>query len=223
MALVTAFAVTSCQSDEELPQEELPQEPTNESGDTTDTPAGNDIAEVKWVQLWADGPKFAECNVGAENNKPEDYGGYYTWGGKYKNDGITWLNDHYGGTGPLFGNDDTATNLWGSKWRMPTNAEFQALVDSCSVEDVLDPNDNTKLLGKKFIGKGAYSSNSVFLPAAGYCKGSVLAAGKCGAYWSSTGNGSDNAYSLVFNSDTLSVCDDDNRNYGFSVRAVLAE
>ena len=214
MALVTAFAVTSCQSDEELPQEELPQEPTNEPGDTTDTPAGNDIAEVKWVQLWADGPKFAECNVGAENNKPEDYGGYYAWGGNQNK-----VDDYNTGSDALSGTDDTATNLWGSKWRMPTNAELQALVDSCEVEWTTV----NGVKGRKFTGKGDYSSNSVFLPAAGYCRGDVLAGGTIGAYWSSTGNGSGNAYSLLFKLDTLFVSDDDKRTDGFSVRAVLAE
>ena len=36
--------------------------------------------DVRWVQLWEGGPKFAEYNVGAENKNAEDYGGYYCWG-----------------------------------------------------------------------------------------------------------------------------------------------
>ena len=42
---------------------------------TTGTaPATNNgvATNVKWIQLWKDGPKLAEFNVGAENNKPED-------------------------------------------------------------------------------------------------------------------------------------------------------
>ncbi|MCQ2394331.1 MAG: leucine-rich repeat protein [Kiritimatiellae bacterium] len=39
------------------------------------------------VQLWKDGPYFAECNVGAEN--PEDFGYYFWWGDTV---GYTFVN-----------------------------------------------------------------------------------------------------------------------------------
>ncbi|MCQ2154665.1 MAG: hypothetical protein MJY55_02470, partial [Bacteroidales bacterium] len=66
--------------------------------------------DVNWVQLWENGPKFAEYNVGAENNKEEDYGGYYCWGGSYENGtGNPWNDDHNTtntGSGNLSGDDD---------------------------------------------------------------------------------------------------------------------
>ena len=63
----------------------------------------------------------------------------------------------------------------------------------------------------------------MFLPAAGQFNGNnVMNDGNKGYYWSSTPNGSDNAEYLNFNSDNANVSIN-NRNYGYSVRAVLAE
>ena len=76
---------------------------------------------------------------------------------------------------------------------------------------------------RKFTGKGDYASNSVFLPAAGYCYlGRVYVQGDYGYYWSSTPNGSNNAYDLYFVSGYQCVNGLD-RYDGSSVRAVLAE
>ncbi len=43
------------------------------------------------VQLWEDGPYWADTNIGAE--KPEDYGFYFWWGGTvgYKHEGEAWV------------------------------------------------------------------------------------------------------------------------------------
>ena len=65
----------------------------------------------------------------------------------------------------------------------------------------------------------------LFLPAAGYFNynnKTVNNAGSNGNYWSSTENGSDNAYNLNFNSGNQNV-NNNNRKYGYSVRAVLSE
>ena len=47
------------------------------------------------VQLWANGPYWAECNVGA--TKPEEYGYYFWWGDTvgYTRSGGIWVNDWY--------------------------------------------------------------------------------------------------------------------------------
>ncbi len=183
--------------------------------------------DVNWVQLWAGGPKFAEYNVGATS--ATEYGGYYTWGGTYKNGkDIDWCDDHntgITGTGDLTGADDTATKLWGDNWRMPTKAEFEALLnsDNCDVKWTTVNNVN----GRKFTGKGDYASNSVFLPAAGYCDGgNVNSPGYYGYYWPSSPYGSyDNtsgAYSLFFSSGSQGMYSY-SRSYGYSVRAVLKE
>ena len=49
------------------------------------------------VQLWDNGPYWAECNVGA--SKPEEYGYYFWWGDTvgYTRSGGTWNDDEWGG------------------------------------------------------------------------------------------------------------------------------
>ena len=143
---------------------------------------------VKWVQLWENGPKFAEYNIGASS--ATDFGGYFVWS-----------------------STDIATTQWGSKWRMPTQAEldYGLLVKcTCTWDDT-----NKGLLCK---GEGDYSSNSIFLPAAGNKNTNQ---GQ-GFYWSSTPNDSGWASYLNFSSVSQMVrtglCSTD-----CSVRAVLAE
>ncbi len=65
------------------------------------------------------------------------------------------------------------------------------------------------------------ASGAVFLPAAGYrySGGGVSSVGSYGNYWSSTPNGSDDAYYLFFYSDRVSM-NYDNRCDGGSVRLV---
>ena len=178
--------------------------------------------DVTWVRLWENGPKFAEYNVGAANNKAEDCGGHYCWGSSIDKDSNA-TNRH--GIGALTGADDTATNLWGSAWRMPTQAELEALPANCDVEWTAVNGVN----GRKVTGKGDYASNSVFLPAAGYCSsGYVNGQGDGGRYWSSTPTGNQYsyyafyAYYLYFNSGDQYVSNIHRFN-GYSVRAVLAE
>ena len=184
---------------------------------------GGSEVDVNWVQLWENGPKFAEYNVGAENSKAEDYGGYYNWG---MSDVQTSSNceDYKSGESLLTGDDDTATKLWGSNWRMPTQTELEALINptNCDVAWTDDYND-TGIKGRIYTGKGAYASNSVFLPAAGeYNAGDVYGQGDFGSYWSSTPGRGDDAYNLGFNFVSQNV-EDDARQNGYSVRAVLAE
>ena len=172
--------------------------------------------DVKWVQLWAGGPKFAEYNVGAENNKAEDYGGYYCWGSIDKD----MFMAHKSGTVALSGTDDTATKLWGSAWRMPTKEEFDALLVNCDVEWTTVNGVN----GSKLTGKDAYASNSVFLPAAGYAfrYDDVRDQGSNGQYWSSTPSNISFSYYRNFDSSGQHAYNG-SRDKGRSVRAVLAE
>ena len=221
MALAAAFLAVSCQSEEELPQQPT-DPPTNGPMVTTGTAKakinGRTI-DVNWVQLWEGGPKFAEFNVGAANKKAEDYGGYYCWGSSIDKDSNAAYKS---GTDALTGYSDTATNLWGINWRMPTSSELQALLNNCDVTWT-DNYNSTGKKGRIYTGKGAYSSNSVFLPAAGRCSyGDVYGQGSIGSYWSSTPGGNGLAYRLDFNSGIQYV--NSNRcSGGDSVRAVLAE
>lgn len=146
------------------------------------------------LQMWENGPYFAQYNVGVTDGKEESYGGYYAWDGA-----------------------DTATKLWGPNWRMPTQAELQSLLDNC---DVVWTTING-VGGRRFTGRDVYTSHSVFLPAAGFVGGDLGLQGSYGYYWSSTPSDS-YACELSFNPDLQHVLIyfRDSRN---SVRAVIAE
>ena len=86
-------------------------------------------------------------------------------------------------TGNLVPAHDAARAHWGSPWRMPTDAEFNALVSNCDTQWTTRNGVNGRLVK----GRGAYSSKSIFLPAAGYGYDSYLyRLGSDGVYWSST-------------------------------------
>ena len=184
--------------------------------------------DVNWVQLWKGGPKFAEYDVGATS--ATEIGGYYTWGGTYKNGtGITWdgtYNTTNDGTGNLAIADDTAYKLWGNNWRMPTKEECEALITNCDAEWT-DNYDNSGLAGTIYTGKDNYSENSIFIPVAGLCEeGAVRNIGindNCVAYyWSSTPETSAGAWFLCFD-NTGAGMDPTARECGFPVRPVLNE
>ncbi|MCQ2336986.1 MAG: hypothetical protein MJ010_07405 [Paludibacteraceae bacterium] len=181
---------------------------------TTGEAETKDGTMVKWVQLWENGPKWAEYNVGATS--VGEYGGYYAWGGSQSK-----VDDHNTGSDPLTGDSDTATKLWGSNWRMPSEAELDALLDNCTVAWKSASESGYNVAGKLYRGNGDYSGNSVFFPAAGYCSGGeVYYAGSDGFYWTSIPNGI-NAYTLDFTSSYQSVGSYYSRDGGYSVRAVL--
>ena len=138
------------------------------------------------VQLWENGPYWAECNVGA--TKPEEYGYYFWWGDTagYKrnasNNGWVSVKDGssfefylycptYGksnselqslgyidSTGNLTTAHDAATAHLGSPWRMPTDAEHSALINNCTTTWTT----RNGVYGRLVTGKGAYASKSIF-------------------------------------------------------------
>ena len=62
------------------------------------------------VQLWENGPYWAECNVGA--TKPEEYGYYFWWGDTvgYKRSGGTFKDYHYSGVTWVSSKDEQMSN-----------------------------------------------------------------------------------------------------------------
>ena len=185
---------------------------------TTGTEKRTGDIDVNWVQLWKNGPKFAEYNVGATS--ATEYGGYYNWG---KNTDKDTSDEAARGESVLTGTNDTATNLWGSKWRMPTEAELEALLNNQNCTCTWTTQNGVIGLLCKGKENTDYSSNSVFLPAAGWFEnGDLFDQSYNGRYWSSTPNGMYNAYYLDFDSNGQSVTDY-YREIGRSVRAVLNE
>ena len=205
--------------------------------------------EHEGVQLWANGPKWATCNVGATS--PEDYGDYFawgevapyytnggwststTWGGtSTKKNGYNWQNycgnssynewstKPYDETSNVLKSTyDAATANWGDGWRMPTQAEFSNLINKCKWIWTTQGGKN----GYKVTGKKeGYTDKSIFLPATGYRSYTSLDnAGSYGYFWSSSLSTSlpNYAYYLYFYSGYPNT-NDDYRYYGFTVRPV---
>ena len=197
----------------------------------------------EWVDLGLpSGLKWATCNIGATT--PEGYGDYFAWGEiapkedyssywetyKYCNGSETSLtkycnNSSYGYNGftdnktTLDLSDDAARANWGGKWRMPTQAEYDELINNCTWTRTTQSGVNGYSVTSKTNG------NSIFLPAAGYRSDtSVYGVGFCGYYWSSSLYESDpdfvyNLMSLYSDSVVLLHCGGP-RYGGQTVRAV---
>lgn len=157
------------------------------------------------------GTLWATMNVGASS--PTEYGDYYMYGMGSKT--YDSSDTPYDGTeDPLDLSKDTARQVWGGDWHMPTNTQFEELTANTSYEWTTINGVN----GGKFT---ATNGNYVFLPAAGnWYYGSQNSVGSYSTYWGSSPNGSDRAYYLYFG-DGYEDMDTDYRKYGYSVRGVI--
>ena len=175
------------------------------------------------VQLWEDGPFWAECNVGAI--KPEEYGYYFWWGDTvgYKrnsaNDG--WVSVKDGS--PFSFSEENCPTYWTGRWGLESmgyidgtalaGGSLVAAHDAATVHlgvpwrmpthaelSELINNCDTEwttrngVEGRLVKGRGAYASKSIFLPAAGFGHDSILGRpGSLADYWSSSINSDDSA------------------------------
>ena len=169
---------------------------------------GTKTPEQEYVDLGLS-VKWATCNLGATS--PEEYGDYYAWGETetkssyseetykyYKSDaenkGYTkyvpssYANTHgymgvYDNKSVLDLEDDVAHVKLGGKWRMPTNAEIDELINNClSYKDTYNGINGRKFTSKK----SGYTDKWIFLPAAGYRSGNKIEWNTDGYYWSSS-------------------------------------
>lgn len=191
------------------------------------------------------GTLWATCNVGA--SKSEDYGDYFAWGdpvghdeeankgnyyyqwkyykwcnGDYRSMTKYCVNSDYGTVDnkmTLDPEDDAASVNWGGDWRMPSETEYNELVESCTWTWTTINDVN----GYKVSGS---NGNWIFLPAAGYrYDAEKEAIGYYGRYWAnsfSTSYGS-YAYNLSFIDSYTDVNPKGDRCYGYSVRPVLTK
>lgn len=199
------------------------------------------------VQLWEGGPYWAECNVGAEKPEESGYyfwwGDTVGYQRNAANNGWVSVKDGssflfnsgncptYGksnselqslgyidSTGNLVAVHDAATAHLGAPWRLPTVAEFSALISNCDTQWTVQ----SGVYGRLVKGRGAFAAKSIFLPAAGYGYDSRLSSlGSFGYYRSSTPDSgySYRAWSLYFGSGDFFLYND-YRCYGQSVRPV---
>ena len=148
---------------------------------------------------------WAECNIGAD--KPEEPGNFYAWGELTTKSSYNWTTYYrlsngasnkltkycatdtkylWDGVGEPDGKtvlepvDDVAHVTLGGTWRMPTEAEMLALKSQC------DWTWTTKGGVNGYEVKSRESSNSIFLPAAGFWSGAMHLLEEKGYYWSSS-------------------------------------
>ena len=166
--------------------------------------------EHEGVQLWENGPLWAQTNIGA--NSPTEAGYYFWWGDTlgYKWQNNQWVASDNSVSGFSFSAEncstyektlselqsmgyvdtngilrpayDPAATQWGDDWRMPKMAELENLLALCT----WNWTTNSGVVGYTIKGKGSYAGNSVFIPAMGYGDGTTT--NKVGTmyFWSST-------------------------------------
>ena len=96
------------------------------------------------VQLWKNGPYWAECNVGA--TKPEEYGYYFWWCDTvgYRRENDAWVAV-----------DGSTSDFRLNGINTPTDAEFSALIDNCDRTWTTVNGVN----GQLFTGRGDYAGS----------------------------------------------------------------
>ena len=163
--------------------------------------------------VWIRSRNWAIKNVGASS--VQDYGNYYQWGA-----GATTYENvdqyHTGGTDSTYtlpSSADTATQVMGSGWRMPTKSEMNDLTYT-SYFWVSYNGVN----GGTFFESGG---SVLFFPAGGYYKDGINRyKNGYSDYWSSTPENSTQAWELSTYSSGKQIGRGYTRNYGFSVRGV---
>lgn len=131
------------------------------------------ICDHVYVEM-GNGMKWATTNVGAIG--PDDYGDYFTWGGT---EPVTPSSNSSAGTFT-----DTANAIWGGSWRMPTYAEWEALMNDENYDWTWDYAKDGYTVVSRVPG---YVGNTIFLPAAGTVgEEEIMGDGWDGYYWSSS-------------------------------------
>ena len=182
----------------------------------------NSITDAGLYFQWGDTQGYTAAQVG--DGSGQKYFGWadYKYGNGTSSPGATGMTKYNATDGltTLEASDDAARVNWGGNWRMPTNAEFQALGAAVNTAWTQVNNVYGILCKDK-----KDSSKTLFFPAVGFCyNGSVNYVGSYGRYWSSSldSNGRQNAYGLAVTSSSAYWYNYDfNRYFGFAVRLVV--
>ena len=110
--------------------------------------------------------KWAQINVGSTNIT--DLGNKFAWGETEPKEDYTWLTYEYAygssesildiGKNISYTQYDAASVNWGARWRMPTIADFQELINKCNLKWV-------KQNGTGGLRVTGPNGNSIFFPA----------------------------------------------------------
>lgn len=191
--------------------------PASDVVSVTFTPGGENPSTHECVDLGLS-VKWATMNVGADG--VADYGDYFAWGE------IATKEDYNQGNCTTIkaftwdaAKNDAAYVAWGADWRMPTGPEMQELIDECTWEwTTMGSTPGYKITSKK----DGYTSNYIFLPAAGYRVGGALnSLDEIGYYWTSTESPANTNVSRdLYASKSAHYLYWTNRFQGFPVRPV---
>ncbi len=191
----------------------------NTSGESTSKTLSQPNDATRMVDLGLS-VKWADRNLGASSST--DVGGYYAWGetvakneftqGNYKwydNESYSYPGNLYDISGSSF---DPAKSQLGSSRRMPTEAEFDELINNCTFKWTTD----NGVTGYKVTGK---NGNSIFLP----CNGTNNQTNEAlGQYWTSEATSSSIPHSALmidFNSSSVTI-ESVQREWWGGIRAV---
>ena len=184
------------------------------------------------------GTLWATMNVGA--TKPEEYGLYFAWGEtqgyadvsikafhwsdyKWTEDGGSTMSKYNATDGKtvLDLEDDAVAANWGGNWKMPTEAQFQELLNTTYITNTwVTDYQGSGINGRLFTSKT--NGNTMFIPAAGNANSSyIYGVGNSGGFWSSSLLSSNVTFGrYLYFSNNVSV-NDGSRCGGQSVRGVI--
>ena len=217
------------------------------SGDSTvhynpyDPYAGHayvEISGIKWATMnvgatgitdgglyfqWGDTQGYTAAQVGSGSGQKAFEWADYKYADTTSSPGSTGMTKYNSTDGKteLESSDDAVNAAWGGSWRMPTEADFNALSAATTNAWVTDY-QGSGVNGRLFTDK-TDSSKTLFFPAAGSCgSGSVYDVGSGGGYWSSSLDTSNVAWGryldfISFDCSIYSL----NRRLGYSVRGVV--
>ena len=162
------------------------------------------------------GTKWATMNVGASSET--DYGNYYQYGKGAAQYAATSGDSNYSGTeDQLAASADTASQVWGGSWHMPTEAQMQELIANTTYKWETNYKNSGKNGGTFTAKNGAV----LFFPAAGnWDGGEWYGVGIGGYYWGSSPYGSGSAYYLSISNGGNGVSYS-LRKGGYPVRPVI--
>ena len=182
------------------------------------------------------GTLWAKKNLGA--TAETGWGWYFSWGNidpHQEGAGYDFSQAVYDATPAasistnLTAANDMATQNLGTKWRLPTMADFVELCNSSYTEyvdasgNVISGTDKLTTVNsvKGLRIRSKKNGNILFFPCAGYYGGtSLYSRGSDGLYWSSSWISATHARDLYFNSGGVNPQGNYGRRYGFSVRPV---
>ena len=177
--------------------------------------------------------KWANFNLGATTQ--EGYGDYYAWGETKTKTNYDWTtykwcngtmysltkyntltsNGSVDNKTTLELEDDVAHTLLGSKWRIPTKAEWEELEDECQWQEMT----HNLVMGYLITGK---NGNKIFLPAAGYkSENEFYGANKYYHYYSSSLR--EGVPEHAWECNCTGECVGSWRNNGYPIRSVFGE